>query len=91
MRELVSTGLIVWFTRSSLMLPLKKCASPFLPYVLMHIMSASILVAKFIASFNTFVIIYVNLIVLCCIKALKFFYFFFDFMCGHELMWGVYV
>lgn len=49
----VTTGLKAWFTKSSLILPLKKWAIPFLPCVPIPIKSALILLAKFKIPFST--------------------------------------
>jgi hypothetical protein len=54
----VTTGLTAWLTRSSLMLPLKKCARPFLPCVHIPIRSALILLAKCKIPFSTFTSLY---------------------------------
>ena len=54
----VTTGLTAWVTRSSLMLPLKKCASPFLPCVHIPIRSAFMLLAKCNIPFSTFTSLY---------------------------------
>ena len=51
----VTTGRFAWLTRSSLILPLKKCANPFRPWVLIPIKSASILLENFKIPFSTLV------------------------------------
>ena len=55
----VTTGLTAWFTKSSLILPLKKWAKPFLPCVLIPIKSASMWLAKFKIPFSTLVSLYI--------------------------------
>ena len=50
----VIMGLIEWLTKSSLILPLKKCAKPVLPCVHIPIKSALIEFEKLIIPFSTF-------------------------------------